>query len=56
MNTTEFQELLRNFYTQNGRDMPWRNSENGLFDPYKIRVIGNIVEVLASQSDYKDTN
>lgn len=38
MNTTEFQELLRNFYTQNGRDMPWRNSENGLFDPYKITV------------------
>jgi A/G-specific adenine glycosylase len=37
--TAEFQELLWDFYTKHGRDLPWRRPEpDGSYDPYKILV------------------
>lgn len=34
MDTTQFQELIWNYYHQHGRDLPWRRTT----DPYKILV------------------
>ncbi len=35
----EFNSCIWNFYKENSRDLPWRESEqNGSFDPYKILV------------------
>jgi A/G-specific adenine glycosylase len=35
----EFQEIVWEYYREQGRDLPWRHSEpDGSFDPYKIMV------------------
>lgn len=39
MNDELFKEQVWQYYTQNGRDLPWRNADqSGVFDPYKIIV------------------
>ena len=38
MSIDDFRILLRRFYENNYRDMPWRKSDDGEFDPYAITV------------------
>ncbi len=39
MQTTEFSEIVWDFYAKHGRELPWRTPEaDGTFDPYKILV------------------
>lgn len=34
----EFKELIKRFYREKGRDLPWRHPDSSGFDPYKILV------------------
>jgi A/G-specific adenine glycosylase len=38
MNTDDFQLMVRTYYAENSRAMPWRISSNGVYDLYKITV------------------
>jgi A/G-specific adenine glycosylase len=38
MHTDTFNIHLHEFYSKSSRSMPWRDAENGSFDPYKIAV------------------